>query len=116
MENSVYKINKGINNPIVFKGLKGQYIGYLAIGLLVLLILFAILYICGVNVFLCLGLILLLGAGLFVMVFRLSDKYGQHGLSKKIASKNIPSYLKGTSRKAFLNLSASNSQCQIPNP
>ena len=48
MGNSVYKINKGINNPIVFKGLKGQYIGYLAIGLLVLLVLFAILYVIGV--------------------------------------------------------------------
>jgi hypothetical protein len=56
MGNSVYKINKGINNPIVFKGLKGQYIGYLAIGLLLLL--FAILYILGVNMFVCLGLVL----------------------------------------------------------
>jgi hypothetical protein len=58
MGNSVYKINKGINNPIVFKGLKGQYIGYLGMGLLVLLMLFAILYILGVNMFVCLGLVL----------------------------------------------------------
>jgi len=26
---SVYKINKGINKPIEFKGLKAQYIAYL---------------------------------------------------------------------------------------
>jgi hypothetical protein len=32
--NSVYKINKGINKPIEFKGLKAQYIGYLGIGIL----------------------------------------------------------------------------------
>ena len=30
---TVYYINKGINKPIVFKGLKAQYIGYLAVGL-----------------------------------------------------------------------------------
>ena len=42
--NSVYKINKGINKPIEFKGLKAQYIGYLGAGVIVLLILFAIFY------------------------------------------------------------------------
>ena len=104
MGNSVYKINKGINNPIVFKGLKGQYIGYLSIGLLILLVLFAILYVMGINVFLCLGIILSLGAALFIAVFRMSDKYGQHGLTKKIARRNIPDYLRGSSRKVFIQL------------
>ena len=104
MDNSVYKINKGINNPIVFKGLKGQYIGYLAIGLLVLLVLFAILYVSGLHVFLCLGLIVILGAGLFITVFRLSDQYGRHGLAKKLARRNVPTYLRGTSRKLFIRL------------
>lgn len=59
--NSVYKINKGINRPIEFKGLKAQYIGYLAIGLVSLLILFTVLYIAGVNMFICLALIASLG-------------------------------------------------------
>lgn len=104
MNNSVYKINKGINNPIIFKGLKGQYIGYLAIGLLVLLILFAILYVAGVNMFVCLGLILSLGVGLFVVIFRLSDKYGQNGLAKKMSGRNVPDYLMGRTRKVFIHL------------
>ena len=104
MTNSVYKINKGINNPIIFKGLKGQYIGYLAIGLLVLLILFAILYVAGVNMFVCLGLILSLGMGLFVVIFRLSDKYGQNGLAKKLAGRKVPDYLMGRTRKVFIHL------------
>ena len=34
-----YTINKGINAPLVFKGLKAQYIAYLAVGLVVLLVL-----------------------------------------------------------------------------
>lgn len=102
---SVYNINKGINKPIEFKGLKAQYIAYLAIGLIGLLILFAVLYIIGVNMFICLGLTAILGTSLFMFVYRMSDKYGQYGLLKKIAKKSIPVYLKVSSRKVFLNLS-----------
>lgn len=103
--NSVYKINKGINKPIEFKGLKAQYIGYLGIGVILLLIIFAVLYISGVNMFVCLGLILLLGTLLFMGIYRLSDTYGQHGLLKKLARRNIPEYLICRSRKIFLGLS-----------
>jgi len=101
---SVYKINKGINKPIEFKGLKAQYIAYLAIGLVGLLIFFAILYIAGVNMFVCLGLILILGVLLFMTVYRMSDKYGEHGLLKKMAKRSLPVFLKVSSRKVFLNL------------
>jgi hypothetical protein len=101
---SVYKINKGINKPIEFKGLKAQYIAYLAIGLVGLLIFFAILYIAGVNMFVCLGLIVILGTLLFMSVYRLSDKYGEHGLLKKVAKRSLPVFLKVSSRKVFLNL------------
>ncbi|SKC85163.1 DUF4133 domain-containing protein [Ohtaekwangia koreensis] len=104
--NSVYKINKGINKPIEFKGLKAQYIGYLGIGILLLLIIFAILYISGLNMFVCLGVILLLGTLLFLGIYRLSDTYGQHGLVKKLAKRNIPEHLECPSRKIFLRLSA----------
>lgn len=104
MAASVYKINKGINKPIEFKGLKAQYIAYLAVGLIGLLILFAVLYIIGVNMFVCLALTLILGVALFMTVYRLSDTYGQHGLLKKMAKRSIPSFIKSTSRKIFLQL------------
>ena len=87
---SVYKINKGINKPIEFKGLKAQYIAYLAAGLITLLVLFAILYIAGVNMFICLFLIVTLGVILFMSVYGMSDKYGQYGLLKKLAKRSIP--------------------------
>ncbi|HEU4791365.1 MAG TPA: DUF4133 domain-containing protein, partial [Flavobacterium sp.] len=45
MSNSVYQINKGINQSIEFKGLKAQYIWYLGGGVVVLMILFAVMYI-----------------------------------------------------------------------
>ena len=49
MNSTVFQINKGINRPIEFHGLKAQYILYFVIGILSLLILFAILYIIGIN-------------------------------------------------------------------
>lgn len=104
MSASVYKINKGINKPIEFKGLKAQYIAYLAVGLVALLILFAILYIIGVNMFICLALTAILGVILFMTVYRMSDKYGEHGLLKKMAKRSLPTFLRITSRKIFLQL------------
>ncbi len=102
---SVYKINKGINKPIEFKGLKAQYIAYLGAGLITLLVLFAALYIVGVNMYVCLAFIGILGILLFMTVYRMSDKYGQYGLLKKLASRSLPDSIVGTTRKVFLELS-----------
>ncbi|MEO6520988.1 MAG: DUF4133 domain-containing protein [Mucilaginibacter sp.] len=104
---SVYHINKGINKPIEFHGLKAQYIGYLAGCLVGLLILYAILYISGVNAYLCLALIGGTGTALLTTIFRLSHKYGQYGLLKKSAKRSIPAFLKFRSRKIFIHLKAS---------
>ena len=97
----VYQINKGINKPIEFKGLKAQYIGYLAGGLVGLLIFFAVMYILGLPVFICIAVISALGCGLFYQVFKLSHKYGQYGLMKHTAKRYLPRYLKFNSRKVF---------------
>ena len=105
---SVYQINKGINKPIEFKGLKAQYIWYLGGGLLALLILFAILYICGVNTFVCLAIILISGTGLFMHVYKLSHKYGQYGMMKSLARRNVPKTIKSYSRKVFTGLCKKN--------
>jgi hypothetical protein len=94
---SVYKINKGINKSIEFKGLRAQYIWYLGGGLVSLLILFAVLYICGVNIFLCLFLILVFGAVLFFHTYRMSRKYGEYGLMKKMAKQGIPKVIRNHS-------------------
>ncbi|RCH56831.1 hypothetical protein DJ568_02960 [Mucilaginibacter hurinus] len=98
---AIYQINKGINKPIEFKGLKAQYIGYLAAGLVALLILFAVAYIAGLPVYVCLLVIGILGGTLFMQVYRLSNTYGQYGLMKKGAKRFLPGYLKFNSRKIF---------------
>jgi hypothetical protein len=97
MSNSVYQINKGINKSIEFKGLKAQYIWYLGGGLVALLILFAIIYIVGVNVFICLAVIVSLSSALFMFVYKLSGTYGEYGLMKKIAKKAVPKVIKSYS-------------------
>ena len=104
MTTSVYNINKGINKPIEFKGLKAQYIGYLAAGLVALLVMFSILYVTGVNMFICLGLILMLGTVLFVFVYRISHKYGQYGLMKRAAKRGVPTHVLCASRRLFIQL------------
>ena len=104
MSTSIYTVNKGINRPIEFKGLKAQYIWWLGGGLLVLLIVFAILYICGVNSFICLLIIVSAGTGLFMQVYRLSRTYGEYGMMKMLAKRSIPSTIKINSRKAFTGL------------
>jgi Domain of unknown function (DUF4133) len=97
MANSVYQINKGINKPIEFKGLKAQYIWYLGGGLVILLIFFAVIYIIGINVFICLAVIISLATALFMYVYKLSRKYGEFGLMKKMAKKVIPKVIKSYS-------------------
>jgi Flp pilus assembly protein TadB len=101
---SVYQINKGVSKPITFKGLKAQYIAYLAIGLVSLLITFAVLYVLGASLFVILPLIFILGATLFLTVTRLSHRFGQHGLSKFLARGRLPLCLKFRSRRLFTNL------------
>lgn len=101
---ALYQINKGINKPIEFKGLKAQYVAYLAIGLVLLLIGFAVMYILGISVLMSLIIISVLGSGLCYEVFRLSHKYGEHGLMKKSAKRYLPEHLKFSTRNIFLQL------------
>ena len=76
---SVYHINKGIDRPIEFQGLKAQYIAYLAVGLVLLLIAFAIMYIIGVNMFICLFVVVAAGSLLFVAVYHVVTSMASTG-------------------------------------
>lgn len=101
---SVYQVNKGVSRPIEFKGLKGIYIGVLAGGLVFLLVLFAALYILGTPIYVVVPLILSLGTGLFGGVFKLSKRFGVHGLGKYLARRGIPSHIRFNSRRIFTGL------------
>ena len=73
MANSVYRINKGINQSIEFKGLKAQYIWYLGGGLVVLMFLFAGMYIVGLPSFVCVIIIGVAGTILVLKTYKMSS-------------------------------------------
>ena len=102
MANIVYQINKGINQSIEFKGLKAQYIWYLGGGVIALLIIFAAMYIIGLPSFVCIGIILIAGTVLVIRIYGMSNKYGEYGLMKALARKQVPKVIKSRSRKVFL--------------
>lgn len=99
---AVYQINKGVNRPLEFKGIKGPYIMLLGAGLVLLFLMFAILFTAGCSTYLVSGIILPAGTLLFLLVARLSKRYGEHGLLKKLARKRLPRYLKSRSRTVFM--------------
>lgn len=109
MANSVYQINKGINQSIEFKGLKAQYIWYLGGGVVCLLVLFSILYFIGIPSLLCVVIIGGAGTILVVRIYALSNKYGEHGLMKSLARKQVPKIIKCNSRKVFLTIQSTRS-------
>jgi len=90
---SNYNINKGIGRTVEFKGLKAQYLFIFAGGLLGVLILVMIMYMVGVNSYIC----LFIGAGggsvIVWQTFALNGKYGEYGLMKVGAKKRHPKYI-----------------------
>jgi hypothetical protein len=101
MARTVYVINRGVNAPIVFKGLQGQYIGYLGGGLAGLLMLFVILYLTGVNTWICLIIVLSGGGYLFHWAYTTNKQFGVHGVMKKSARKLLPRQVRHYSRRVF---------------
>jgi len=88
-----FSVNKGIGKPAEFKGLQSQYLFIFAGGLLAVFVLFVIMYMTGVNQWIC----ILFGTGaattLVWLSFTLNRKYGEHGLMKLQARMYYPRYL-----------------------
>ncbi|RPD43098.1 DUF4133 domain-containing protein [Chitinophaga barathri] len=85
--------------------IKAQYIMYLGLGLVALLILFSILYIAGIPTFICAAVTGVLGYALVTWVIRYSHRYGEHGLIKEIGYRRLPECLHPPGRHIFLSLS-----------
>lgn len=88
-----YKINKGIGKSVEFKGLKAQYLFIFAAGLLAVFIVFVILYMIGIDQWICIGFGVIAASVLVWQTFRLNEKYGEHGLMKQMAIRQHPRYL-----------------------
>lgn len=98
---SIYQINKGVNKPVVFKGLKAQYIWFMGGAIFMLLILYGVLYFIGMNQYLVIVVVLGIGSVVVLRIYRLNNTYGEHGLMKYMARKRIPRVLKCNSRRIF---------------
>lgn len=94
MNSSVYQINKGVNKPVMFRGLKGQWIWWLCGGMLSLMLLFTIFYLLSVPLLLCVIVILVAGTALFYCVYKMNREFGEHGWAKKTAARYIPTFIK----------------------
>jgi hypothetical protein len=104
MQGRVYTINRGINKPLEFRGLKGRFIYYGAAMSIGALVFFAILYVCGVSVWIGCPLTILLAGGGLGRVYYLSNHYGEFGLMKKRAFSKIPSTIRVHTRIIFIHL------------
>ena len=88
-----YPVNKGIGRSVEFKGLKAQYLFTFVGGLLALFVLFVILYMIGIDQWLCIGFGVVSASVLVWQTFALNARYGEHGLMKLGATKSHPRYL-----------------------
>ena len=88
-----YPINKGIGRSVEFKGLKAQYLFIFVGGLLALFVLFVILYMIGIDQWICIGFGVVSASVLVWQTFALNARYGEHGLMKLGATKSHPRYL-----------------------
>lgn len=82
--------------------LKSQYLFIFAGGLLVLFVLFIIMYMVGINQWVCIIFGVTSATLLVWLTFRLNEKYGTHGLMKLSARKNHPFHI--INRKAISRL------------
>jgi hypothetical protein len=88
-----YNINKGIGKSVEFRGLKSQYLFIFAGGLLAVFVVFVILYMAGVDQWVCIGFGVIAASVLVWLTFNLNARYGESGLMKLMAKKQHPRYL-----------------------
>ena len=98
-----YNVNKGIGKSVEFKGLKAQYLFIFAGGLLAVFIVFVIMYMAGVDQWICIGFGVIAASALVWLTFNLNAKYGEHGLMKLLAKRQHPHFLinRKNSRRLF---------------
>ncbi len=98
-----YNINKGIGKSVEFKGLKAQYLFIFAGGLLAVFIVFVVMYMAGIDQWICIAFGVIAASALVWLTFNLNAKYGEYGLMKLFAKRQHPRYLinRRNSRRLF---------------
>lgn len=83
--------------------MKAQYLFIFAGGLLAVFVLFVILYMIGIDQWICIGFGVIAASVLVWLTFNLNAKYGEHGLMKFMSARQHPRYLinRKTARRLF---------------
>ncbi|MBP5259681.1 MAG: DUF4133 domain-containing protein [Paludibacteraceae bacterium] len=84
-----YPVNKGVGKSVEFKGIRAQYVLYLAIGVLLSFLLFFVcsfIFVQWLAVLVCMVAILLTVGG---VVF-LNARFGEHGMTQFHAQRVLP--------------------------
>jgi len=87
---AAYFINKGVNKPAEFKGLQSQYLFIFAGGLLGTFVVFIIMYLAGINQWVCIFTGLVLAFVVIWLTFSLNRKFGRFGLMKVQSTRTFP--------------------------
>ena len=75
-----FNVNKGIGRSPEFKGLKSQYLFIFAGGLLALFVIFVVMYMAGIDQWVCIGFGVVSASVLVWVTFWMNSKYGEWGL------------------------------------
>jgi hypothetical protein len=101
MKTIEYQTYRAVGRPMLFKGFSAQYIVLAALSLVTDLLLFVILYCCGVTPWFCVVLAFGLGAASLGTAATLSKRFGANGLMKLLAGKKLPEHIRCSSRRFF---------------
>ncbi|MEO7978875.1 DUF4133 domain-containing protein, partial [Flavobacterium sp.] len=63
---------------------------------------FAIMYIAGLPSLICIAIIGISGTLWVLKIYKMSQKYGEHGMMKALAKRQVPKAVKSQSRKVFM--------------
>lgn len=88
-----FPINRGIGKSVEFKGLKSQYLFIFVGGLLAIFVLFVVMYMIGIDQWICIGFGVVAASVLVWQTFALNGKYGEYGLMKLQARRSHPAYI-----------------------
>lgn len=88
LDDMEYTINKGVNRPLDFYGLKETYIFYFVGGLLCAILVYFLLQF--LSNWVAIPAALVVAAASYFVTYYLNNKYGANGLSKRLAQNACP--------------------------
>lgn len=82
-----FSVFRGVDNEIEFRGLRGRYFYYAAIGIIVSIFLTLFLYIIGLNTLIAISVLVIGSAGTLYYTYDANKRHGRWG-ETKLAVKN----------------------------